>query len=160
MARRRNENLTEPNSMTAGTRVATIDGKTGREIWHYELKLDMVTSKLPGTPGSRGVTVDDPVDHYRGLLHSTCYLARLVDPSDLQVLDVVSIDLIERAVSPAIVRAVILWPVVRIFATGRSLGRRGAAYISKIATKAAPPNEVTRESSRIMVPSEDFSLIC
>jgi alcohol dehydrogenase (cytochrome c) len=44
-------------SMTAGTRVAAIDGKTGREIWRYELKLDTVTSKLPGTPGSRGVTV-------------------------------------------------------------------------------------------------------
>ena len=44
-------------SMTAGTRVAAIDGKTGKEVWHYELKLNPVLSKLPGTASSRGVTV-------------------------------------------------------------------------------------------------------
>jgi alcohol dehydrogenase (cytochrome c) len=44
-------------SITGGNRVAAIDAKTGREIWHYETKLDPVTAKLPPPPFSRGVTV-------------------------------------------------------------------------------------------------------
>jgi alcohol dehydrogenase (cytochrome c) len=44
-------------SATGGNRVAAIDAKTGKEIWHYETRLDPVTSKFPGPPFSRGVTV-------------------------------------------------------------------------------------------------------
>jgi alcohol dehydrogenase (cytochrome c) len=44
-------------SMNAGTHVAAIEGMTGKEVWHYDLKLNPVLAKMPGTPGSRGVTV-------------------------------------------------------------------------------------------------------
>ena len=44
-------------SITAGSRVAAIDARTGKEIWHYEIKLDPLTSKSLVPPYSRGVTV-------------------------------------------------------------------------------------------------------
>src|SRR4051794_40994526 len=44
-------------SMNAGTHVAAIDGTTGKELWHYDLRLNPVLGKMPGTPTSRGVTV-------------------------------------------------------------------------------------------------------
>jgi alcohol dehydrogenase (cytochrome c) len=44
-------------SMTAGSRVAAIDARTGKEIWHHEIKLNPLTGKLPVPPFNRGVTV-------------------------------------------------------------------------------------------------------
>jgi alcohol dehydrogenase (cytochrome c) len=44
-------------SITAGNRVAALDGKTGKEIWRYEPKLDPITKKVLFSPYSRGVTV-------------------------------------------------------------------------------------------------------
>ena len=44
-------------SMTAGTHVAAIDGRTGKEIWRYDLTLSQVFSKMPFGRSSRGVTV-------------------------------------------------------------------------------------------------------
>jgi alcohol dehydrogenase (cytochrome c) len=44
-------------SMTAGSRVVAIDARTGKEIWHHEVKLNPLTGKLFVPPFSRGVTV-------------------------------------------------------------------------------------------------------
>jgi alcohol dehydrogenase (cytochrome c) len=44
-------------SITAGNRVAAIDGRTGNEIWHAEIKLDPLTTKGLVPPFSRGVAV-------------------------------------------------------------------------------------------------------
>ncbi len=44
-------------SMTAGSRVAAIDARTGKEIWHHEIKLNPLTGKFLVPPFSRGVTV-------------------------------------------------------------------------------------------------------
>ena len=44
-------------SMTAGSRVAAIDARTGKEIWHHEIKLNPLTGKFLAPPFSRGVTV-------------------------------------------------------------------------------------------------------
>jgi hypothetical protein len=48
------------------------------------------------------------------------------DPRDLQSLDVVAVDLIERAVAPSIVGAMILRPIVRILHAGRGTSDRDA----------------------------------
>jgi alcohol dehydrogenase (cytochrome c) len=44
-------------SITAQNRVAALDAKTGRDIWHFEPKLDPLTKKVLFSPYSRGVTV-------------------------------------------------------------------------------------------------------
>ncbi|MBV8120610.1 MAG: PQQ-binding-like beta-propeller repeat protein, partial [Alphaproteobacteria bacterium] len=44
-------------SVTAGNRIAALDGKTGKEIWRFEPKLDPLTKKVLLSPYSRGVTV-------------------------------------------------------------------------------------------------------
>ncbi|HEY4040731.1 MAG TPA: PQQ-binding-like beta-propeller repeat protein [Rhodopila sp.] len=44
-------------SISGSNRVAAIDAKTGKEIWHYETKLDPITGKAGMPPYSRGVTV-------------------------------------------------------------------------------------------------------
>lgn len=44
-------------SVTAGNRIAALDGKTGKEIWRFEPKLDPLTKKVLFSPYSRGVTV-------------------------------------------------------------------------------------------------------
>ena len=44
-------------SITAQNRVAALDGKTGREIWRFEPRLDPLTKKVLFSPYSRGVTV-------------------------------------------------------------------------------------------------------
>jgi alcohol dehydrogenase (cytochrome c) len=44
-------------SITAGNRVAAIDGKSGTEIWHSEIKLNSLSTKSLVPPFSRGVTV-------------------------------------------------------------------------------------------------------
>jgi len=44
-------------SITSGDRVAALDGKTGREIWRYEPKLQALTKKVLFAPYSRGVAV-------------------------------------------------------------------------------------------------------
>jgi alcohol dehydrogenase (cytochrome c) len=44
-------------SITAGNRVAALDGKSGRELWSYEPKLHPLTKKVLFSPYSRGVAV-------------------------------------------------------------------------------------------------------
>jgi alcohol dehydrogenase (cytochrome c) len=44
-------------SITAGNRVAALDGKTGKDIWRYQPRLDPITKKVLFSPYSRGVTV-------------------------------------------------------------------------------------------------------
>src|SRR6202163_71365 len=44
-------------SITAGNRVAALDGKTGRELWSFQPKLDPLTKKVLFSPYSRGVAV-------------------------------------------------------------------------------------------------------
>ncbi|MBV8120472.1 MAG: PQQ-binding-like beta-propeller repeat protein [Alphaproteobacteria bacterium] len=44
-------------SITAGDRVAALDGKTGTTLWRYQPKLDPLTSKIIAAPYSRGVAV-------------------------------------------------------------------------------------------------------
>src|SRR6266536_2039500 len=44
-------------SITAGNRVAALDGKTGQELWSFQPKLDALTKKVLFSPYSRGVAV-------------------------------------------------------------------------------------------------------
>jgi len=44
-------------SITAGNRVAALDGRTGQELWSYQPKLDPLTKKVLFSPYSRGVAV-------------------------------------------------------------------------------------------------------
>src|SRR5262245_9263095 len=44
-------------SITAGNRVAALDGRTGQERWSYQPKLDPLTKKVLFSPYSRGVAV-------------------------------------------------------------------------------------------------------
>src|SRR5260370_3761076 len=44
-------------SITAGNRVAALDGKTGQELWSFQPKLDPLTKKVLFSPYSRGVAV-------------------------------------------------------------------------------------------------------
>src|SRR5260370_30294286 len=44
-------------SITAGNRVAALDGKTGKDIWRYQPRLDPLTKKVLLSPYSRGVTL-------------------------------------------------------------------------------------------------------
>jgi alcohol dehydrogenase (cytochrome c) len=44
-------------SIRAQNRVMAIDAKTGREIWHFEPKLDPLAKKVLFSPYTRGVTV-------------------------------------------------------------------------------------------------------
>ena len=44
-------------SITSGNRVAALDGRTGREIWRYEPRLDPLTKKVLFAPYSRGIAV-------------------------------------------------------------------------------------------------------
>lgn len=44
-------------SITAGNRVAALDGKTGKELWNFQPKLDPLTKKVLFSPYSRGVAV-------------------------------------------------------------------------------------------------------
>src|SRR5215510_5386864 len=44
-------------TITAGNRVASLDGKTGKELWSYQPKLDPLTKTVIFSPYSRGVAV-------------------------------------------------------------------------------------------------------
>jgi alcohol dehydrogenase (cytochrome c) len=44
-------------SITAGDRVAALDGRTGQQLWSFEPKLDPLTKKVLFAPYSRGVAV-------------------------------------------------------------------------------------------------------
>jgi alcohol dehydrogenase (cytochrome c) len=44
-------------SITAGNRVAALDGRTGQKLWSYQPKLDPLTKKVLFSPYSRGVAV-------------------------------------------------------------------------------------------------------
>jgi hypothetical protein len=71
--------------------------------------------------------IDDAVNYYGGSLQSHLDITGLMNPGDLEVLDIVGADLVQRAVAPGIGGAVVLRPVVRVVDGGLArLGGLGA----------------------------------
>src|SRR6266851_1856936 len=70
----------------------------------------------------RGDRVNDAVDNDRRFLDTVGNVATLVYPGHLELAHIGFVDLVERAIAPRVIGAVILRPVVRVFVTGdRSL---------------------------------------
>jgi hypothetical protein len=88
---------------------------------HRRIELRLV---LPDRAAGRAVhrvdhverrcVVDDAVEHDRRRLDAVRDVAGLMDPRDLQPLHVVAVHLLQRAVAPRVVRAVVLRPVVGV----------------------------------------------
>ncbi len=86
--------------------------------------------------------VDDAIDHDGRCLQAHLNVARLMNPGHLQLFDIAGVDLIERAVAPRVVGAIVFRPIVwRVFSEtwlwnhrGRqSRERRGGHYWKRYA---------------------------
>src|SRR5215471_2522723 len=104
--------------------LAPTDGDTtaiGREqhLFCDRVELRLITPDLDtgpcverGNPIAGSDRVNHTIDDERCFLKTHSDVAALMNPGDLELAHIPLVDLIERAVAPPVIGAVVLWPIV------------------------------------------------